>query len=166
MPVCQNCGKEFPNKINVEGKDIRLSGRKFCPDCSPLGGRNRRSYIVDVPKGRAHCARCDQNKDIAEFHKRPGSGRPLSYCRTCQDDLKRLKFEEKVERAIAAKGGACADCGNVFPACVYVFWSLGGIFQISRAKNMSWKRLKSELEEYELLCLNCAAMRRWAAGEG
>jgi hypothetical protein len=164
MPTCRNCGKDFPNKIIIDGEERRLSGRKFCPSCSPLGSRNRRTYIVNVPPGKAHCARCGEDRDLDEFHKRPGSGRPLSYCRDCQDTVKRLKFEEKLEKAIALKGGACADCGGVFPRTVFKFWRNGSAFQISKAKNMSWKKLRQELEEHELLCLNCGAIRQWESG--
>jgi hypothetical protein len=165
MPICQNCGKEFPNKITVDGHPKRLSGRKFCPECSPLGGRNRRSYIIDVPAGHAHCARCGKDKPLSEFHKRPSTGRPLSYCMACQDAVKILKFEEKLEKAIAWKGGACVDCGGVFPAPVFQFWAEDGPFQISRAKNMSWDRLRRHLEDRDLLCLNCGAIRKWERGD-
>ena len=164
MPTCGNCGKDFPNKITINGETKRLSGRKFCPSCSPLGGRNRRSYIVNIPAGKAHCARCGEDKHPDEFHKRPGSGKPLSYCRRCQDAVKILKFEEKLEKAIALKGGACVDCGGVFPTPVFRFLSGDKAFQISKAKNMSWERLQKELETYELFCLNCSAIRKWEKG--
>jgi hypothetical protein len=75
--------------------------------------------------------------------------------------VKLLKFEEKIDKAIALKSGSCASCEGIFPTPVFRFWSEKGVFQISRAKNMSWERLKEILEKYELLCLNCMTIRNW-----
>jgi len=161
MPKCSNCGKDFPNQINVDGKTVRLSGRKFCLDCSPFGSNNRRSYIVSPPEGKAYCVRCNSEKDLEEFHLRRSSGKPLSYCKQCQESVKRAKFEEKVEAAVAMWGGICADCQGMFPSPVFRFWKGGKVFAFSRAKNMSWDRLVRELEGHEMLCLNCAAVRDW-----
>lgn len=163
MPKCENCGKEFPNKIEVDGQVRRLSGRRFCLECSPLGANNRRSYIVATAPGRAFCARCQQEKDRGAFHSRKG-GQPLSYCKACQEEVKRLKFEEKVEQAVALKGGACADCGNTFPTPVFEFLREGNELPLSMVKNMSWERFRQMLEGCEMLCHNCGALRKWARG--
>ncbi len=164
MPKCRNCGKKFPNKIEVDGQMRRLSGRRFCPDCSPLGGNNRRSYIVAAEPGKAFCARCQKPKDRSEFHSRKGGLRPLSYCKTCQEEVKILKFEEKIEKAVALKGGTCADCGQTFPAPVFEFRDGDHTFPIGKAKNMSWEKLRVALEGCEMLCRNCGALREWAHG--
>jgi len=164
MPVCGNCGKKFPNKIEIEGQTRRLSGRRFCLECSPLDGNNRRSYIVSTAPGKAFCARCQQEKDRGEFHSRKGGNRPLSYCKKCQEIVKRLKFEEKIEKAVAMKGGACADCGNTFPTPVFEFLCDGKELPLSMVKNMSWERFRKMLEGCEMLCRNCGALRAWARG--
>jgi len=161
MPDCKNCGKKFPNKIKVNDTIIRLAGRKFCPDCSPIGGRNRRSYIINPAPGMAHCVRCEAEKNLDEFHIRPNTGRPLSYCKTCQEDVKRIKLLERIEKAVALWGGACADCQGEFPATVFRFWRRCDQIPLSRGKNMSWERFLKMLEGCELLCLNCGAMREW-----
>jgi hypothetical protein len=163
MLKCRNCGKDFPSKIEAGGKARRLSGRLFCLECSPLDGNNRRSYVVAAEPGKAFCIRCQQSKDCGEFHRRKG-GRPLSYCKGCQEQVKNLKFEEKIEKAVALKGGVCADCGSSFPAPVFEFVSAEGALPLSIAKNMSWERFCRILESREMLCRNCSALRAWAGG--
>jgi hypothetical protein len=139
----------------------QLSGRRFCLECSALDGYNRRTYIIDIDEGQAFCARCQQQKPRNEFYSRK-SGKPLSYCKSCQDKIKNLKFEEKIEKAIALKSGTCADCGQTFPAPVFEFLYKEQVLPISMVKNMSWERFLKVLERCEMLCRNCGALREWA----
>jgi hypothetical protein len=148
--------------VEVDGHIWNLASRRFCPACSPLGQRNRRTYIVAAEPGKAFCARCQKHKDRGEFHSRQGGSKPLSYCKTCSEEIKTLKFEEKIEKAVALKGGACADCRQPFPAPVFEFYRDGQVFPISKAKNMSWENLKATLEGHEMLCRNCGVLREWA----
>jgi hypothetical protein len=161
MPICKNCNKEFPNKIIVKSEIFNLTGRKFCPDCSPIGSRNTRSYIVKLQENEAFCIRCKQIKNKDEFYARKNNGKPFSYCIDCQELVKKLKLEEKLERIIQIRGGACQDCGQVFPSPVYDFYSEDNTFHISKARNMSLERLLIELEKYIMICKNCIAIRKW-----
>jgi hypothetical protein len=120
--------------------------------------------MADPEPGKAFCARCQEHKDCGEFHARK-NGRPLSYCKACAETVKDLKFGENLERAAALMGGVCADCGHPFPAPVFEFHRGGKVFPISRAKNMSWENLRARLEDHEMLCRNCGAMRKWEAGD-
>jgi hypothetical protein len=160
MPICKNCNKEFPKKININGDVYFLSGRKFCTDCSPIGSRNTRSYIINLQENEAYCARCNEVKGKENFYIR-NNGKPFSYCISCQDKVKQLKLEEKIERIIQDRGGACQDCETVFPSPVYDFYSEDKVFHISKAKNMSIERLMEELSDYIMICKNCCAIRKW-----
>jgi hypothetical protein len=164
MPTCKNCKKEFPNKINTKGQVYVLTGRKFCPACSPLGGKNTRTYIVDLKENEAFCARCQEVKSKDEFYIRKDSGKPFSYCIKCQSEVKLLKLEEKLERIVEERGGICQDCGLSYPTPIYEFYSDEKIYQLSKAKNMSLERLKEELKDYIMLCRNCSAIRQWVRG--
>lgn len=165
MPTCKNCGGKFPNKIKENGQTHSLTGRKFCPGCSPIGGRNTRTYIVEVQHGKAFCARCQETKDTKEFYLRKENGRPFSYCRDCQKQIKELKLQEKLNRIVEERNGACFDCGVTFPDVIYDFYKEGKIYHISRAKNMSLQKLKEELKDYLMLCKNCCALRKWELGD-
>ena len=160
MPICQNCKKKFLNKIKKKGKIYNLTGRKFCLECSPLGGRNTRSYIIELKENEAFCARCNQIKDKKEFYLRKNS-KPFSYCRKCQDEVKKIKFEEKLETLIEHFGAICQDCQNSYPIPIYEFFKDGKSYSIGKIKNMSLKRAMIELQGSILLCKNCKAIRDW-----
>lgn len=161
MPICKNCKEEFPNKINVNGQDHVLTGRKFCTKCSKLGSKNTRSYIVELKENEAFCVRCQKIKSKSEFYIRRGNGKPFSYCVKCQNKVKMLKLEEKLERIVEESGGVCKDCEISYPTPVYEFYSEDKIYQLSKAKNMSLERLKEDLKDYTMLCRNCSAIRQW-----
>lgn len=161
MLICHNCNKEFPNKIIINSKSYNLTGRKFCPDCSPIGSRNTRSYIIKLNENESFCSRCNQIKSKEGFYIRKNNYKPFSYCISCQEEVKNLKLEEKLDRIIQIRGGACQDCGNVFPAPVYDFYSEENIFHISKARNMSFEKLLTQLENYIMICKNCSAIRKW-----
>lgn len=161
MPICNNCGNRFPNRIIRDGEMVSLSGRKFCLECSPLGGKNTRSYIVKLQDGEAFCARCQQVKGKNEFYSRKGNGKPLSYCIQCQSELKSLKFQENLERLIQDRGCACQDCGVSYPACVYEFYLEGKVYNLGKAKGMSFEKLAAGLRDHAMLCRNCSALRDW-----
>lgn len=42
MNICKNCGKEFPNRININGKIHVINTRSYCLECSPFGKHNIR----------------------------------------------------------------------------------------------------------------------------
>jgi len=162
MKICKNCGQQFPVKINIDGQIKYLTSRKFCLKCSPLNGHNRRTYIIKVEDGKAYCARCQEIKNKSEFYIRKGSGKPFSYCISCQEKVKNLKFDEKIERIIQERGGVCRDCGVSYPIPVYEFYSDKNIYRLSKARNMSLQRLKEEIKNYIMLCKNCSTIRKWA----
>lgn len=164
MIKCANCNEEFEEKLVLEdGRSISLRTRRFCPKCSPIGGGNNRTYIVDVPEGCAYCVRCEQAKDKSEFYTRK-NGNPLSYCAECQKEVKLLKMQENLERIIEERGGACADCGCLYPPPVYEFYKEGKTYQLSKIRNMSLCKIRNELRHHEMLCKNCCAIRNWEAG--
>jgi hypothetical protein len=161
MRICKNCNKEIPSKVEINGKIMYLSNRKFCLICSPLKNNNTRSYIIKLNNNEAFCARCQKIKNKEEFYIRKSNKRPFSYCIKCQTKVKDLKLQEKLERIIEERNGSCADCGMSFPIPVYEFYSDSGIYHLSKAKNMSLQRIRDELKNYIMLCLNCSAIRKW-----
>lgn len=80
----------------------------------------------------------------------------------CKDIICELHDEEKIklkEKLIAYKGGKCQNCGyDKNCPSVYDFHNKdlnGKDFEITSIK--SFKELKVEIEEYELLCCRCHA---------
>ena len=162
MPICQNCDKEFPNRMKIDNKFRNLSSRKFCPACSPIDSNNTRSYIVELKENEAYCPRCNEIKNKNDFYVRKNNKKPFSYCIECQKQVKNIKFQEKLERVVEERSGVCVDCGICYPITVYEFYSEEkGKYQLSKTKNMSLMKVKDELKNYVMLCLNCCAIRRW-----
>ncbi len=161
MPICKNCQKKFPNKLMIDNKAHYLSGRKFCPNCSPIGTRNTRTYIIKKSDNEAFCPRCAQIKNITEFYTRK-NGKPFSYCMDCQEEIKDLKFQENLERIAELKGVVCQDCGILYPIAIYDFYNNGEVYQISKIRNMSFGKIKELFRDYAMLCKNCCALRQWA----
>lgn len=161
MPICQNCKREFPNNIKINNKSYNLASRKFCIECSPLGARNTRSYIIELQENEAFCAKCLKIKNKKEFYIRKDSSRTFSYCMECQKEVKNFKLQEKLERIVEERGSVCADCSGCFPIPVYEFFYEGKIYLTSKFKNMSLERIREELKNYIMLCLNCCAIRKW-----
>lgn len=163
--VCQNCGHTSEKVIEIEGKKYNLFGRKFCLSCSPFNARNTRSYIVKTREDESYCVKCQQIKNKKEFYIRKDSKRPFSYCISCQNENKELKLQEKLERIIEERNGACIDCGSMFPPNVYEFYKNGKTFSISKAKYLSLQKLKDSLQDHVMLCANCCRIRQWELGK-
>lgn len=163
MLICQNCNREFPAKIEIDGKIYNLLSRKFCTDCSPIGARNTRSYIVELKENESFCPRCGEIKDKSEFYARKNNGKPFSYCKKCQEKVKEIKMKEKIELIVEHFGGCCNDCKNFFPSVVFNFYFDGKIYKISGIRNMSFERAITDLRDYIMLCKNCCEIRKWEA---
>ena len=118
---------------------------------------------MDTQNAVSLCVRCQESKDVSKFYARK-NGKPLSYCMQCQKAVKILKMRENLERIVEERGGACFDCGGVYPLPVYEFFKDGKIYQLSKTRNMSLSKIKSELEHHEMLCKNCCAIRNWESG--
>jgi|3_EtaG_2_1085321.scaffolds.fasta_scaffold02968_2 hypothetical protein len=158
---CLNCKSVIPSQIKIKNKIVRLTSRKFCLECSPLGSRNTRQYIIDTKDNESYCPRCQKIKEIGEFYNI--NNRVASYCKLCQQDVKKIKAEEKLHSLIEMKGSICVDCEIVFPTPVYVFYNGKKKFPVSKIQHLSMKKLIEKLENYFLICRNCKAVREWIA---
>jgi len=157
---CLNCKKKIPSKIKVKNKVIRLTSRKFCTECSPIGSRNTRQYIIETNKNESYCPRCEEVKQVDEFYNI--NNRIASYCKICQHKVKKIKAEEKLHTLVEMKGGSCCDCGYIFPIPVFMFYNGEKSFPISKIQHLSIEKLTEKLKDYFLLCKNCKTIREWA----
>lgn len=157
--ICHNCKEIIPSKIKIKNKIIRLTSRKFCLKCSPLGSRNTRQYIIEINDNESYCPRCQEIKKIDEFYNI--NNRIASYCKMCQQVVKKIKAEEKLHNLIELKGGSCVDCGFVYPIPVYIFYDGKQKFPLSKIQHLSINKLTEQLKNYFLVCRNCKAIREW-----
>ena len=110
------------------------------------------------------CARCHEDKPVAEFYLRTPGGRRHSYCKSCHNRYTHERFKKRKAEAIAYKGGVCADCGGTFHYSAFEFHhtdptrkELTG----NQLKRASWDKVKAELDGCLLLCANCHRLRHW-----
>ena len=109
------------------------------------------------------CKKCKVEKSFSEYYKHKQKGKNGQvwpyydpYCKVCRRDYQKERVQKIKEQCVEYKGGACQHCGIVDHACVYDFHHIEGKdFSIGKRKNLSFERLKSELDKCELLCANC-----------
>lgn len=160
MPICLNCGNEFPNIAIVNGLKKNLGSRTYCLDCSPWGLRNHKSLHLYKDKGtKKVCSICKKAIPIEEFYL--SKGKRFSYCREC--DRKRVSNNQKELKILAVeyKGGKCCKCGYSTCNSALDFHHLNpkekdfGIAESSRVAFT--EELKKELDKCILVCKNCHA---------
>ena len=133
MPVCRKCGKNFPNRVTVDGKERVVSSRSYCLECSPFGRHNTKKIEFDV----------------TDKHQR----RKQQLSNAVKKRRKVIKH-----RAIEYKGGKCGICGYDKCESALEFHHVdpsSKLFGIGSGDTRSWEIVKAELDKCVLLCSNC-----------
>ena len=149
MPICRQCGVEFPNWWKLEGKRRNISKRKFCLSCSPFGRHNTKA---NNPKSREKlCRRCGEI-DPDKFYKNK-----KILCIACDNIRSVEKQKEMKKRIVEYLGGKCSICGyNKCLRSLHLHHSKGGKdVNFSHIKNWGWERVLVEIVKCELVCSNC-----------
>lgn len=153
MKTCENCGKQFPNHIEIEGKVRNLQRRRYCIECSPFQLHNTR-----------------QLKDKEEFCLNCGKkleGNQTMYCsKSCKTKVLQY-YETQKDRGVERKiylikqaGGCCCRCGYDQNLAALQFHHLNPLekkFKLD-ARNLSnrtWRAVLAESEKCIVLCANC-----------
>jgi hypothetical protein len=132
-----------------------------------------------IPNDHKYCPACASLKEKHLFSKMGNACKECANDRAKKHRLKRRKdvnyiaeFNNKVlengrenkRKAIEYLGGKCADCGGIFPPCVYDFHHLDIAekeYNPSALLNGSrnFEKAKAELNKCILLCSNCHRTR-------
>lgn len=150
MPVCRKCGKQFPNRIVIDGKSHNLCRRKFCLECSPFGMHNTRK----IRDSLYLCSKCGETNPL-KFPK----GR-YTECNKCRSKYNIEKGHEKRDFGIKYLGGKCICCGyDKYPSSLDFHHKdpLQKDPNFATKRGWSMDRLKEELDKCILLCKNCHA---------
>lgn len=131
--------------------------KKYCPACEQLLDKS-----VFTKKGNA-CGSC-ANKRAREWRlvHRQDPEFVKKFNKRVNDKNKTRKLE-----AIEFMGGACQDCGGIFPPSVYDFHHID---MATKDKNPSYvlkgglDKAKAELAKCVLLCSNCHRIRHFEGG--
>lgn len=148
MNICQNCGKEFPNRIILDGKVRVLNRRKYCLECSPFGLHNTSDNM-----GKYRCRFCGET-DSRFF------GVKRTICSKCRSKYNIERGQKHQHDAIVYLGGICRHCGYDDYESAFDIHHIDPTKKdnkFNQHRGWSWDRLKSELDNCILLCKNCHA---------
>ena len=163
MPVCQLCGDQFPNKMEIEGKIRALRNRHYCLQCSPFGTHNTRQLLPFEKTNRniKQCVDCKKILPTEDFPIRDKKYR-RSTCNNCTlIRYRRYTNDRALERktqAVMHLGGQCQHCSKTEPVIIFDFHHLNDSNKeanISTLLCKKWEKIVPELEKCLLLCVNC-----------
>ena len=148
MPTCLMCNQSFPNRLKVGQKIINAQRRKFCLECSPYGAHNTRS-LKSISK-----ASVTQNCKCLLCGKEFLATGTYTRCNYCSVKLRRCRLKLA---GVALLGGKCNTCGwNENPYILeFHHHDKNKEFTISNVMNLSWDKMRHEMEKCTLLCANC-----------
>lgn len=140
MLKCLLCHTNFERYVFIEGKKRNLQNRKYCLNCTPFGKHNNKQ--LHLIKKNCTCEIC------GKAYKKNGKR-----CGYCCVKIRRARIKLA---GIQLLGGKCVMCG-----WDKYIWALDfhhkddKHFNISKKQNISWEKMKSEMQKCELLCANC-----------
>ena len=113
------------------------------------------------------CTICKITKNLTDFYssKRNNKIQYYSECKKCSNKRTVQQLRDKKKKAVEYLGGKCLDCGLVDLPIVYDFHHRNPKekdFQISRFRNFTWNKIKTELDKCDLLCSNCHRKRHFS----
>lgn len=149
MPICKQCGKEFPNFIKIDGKRKDVRKRTLCIECSPYAAKKNGTYKKkkrELIKEKRICKTCGK-----EFFQKT---RALE-CSTCKAKAIRARNKTKIHTYL---GGKCVICG--YNKCsdaldIHHIDPSTKCFDLSSAYHLSFTSLVEEAKKCVLLCSNC-----------
>ncbi len=157
MPLCLQCEKTFPNRVEVDGKIRNMQRRKYCLECSPFGEHNTKK-IHEPEEKRIHtsketrCLKCG-NTAPDNFY-----GTKKHICKQCHNKYTHAKGKEKRMYALEKLGGKCVSCGfNKYPCSLDIHHTDPSIKDehFKSIRGWSLERIDREMESCVLLCRNC-----------
>lgn len=144
MPVCKKCGSEFPDRVKINGIACTLSTRRYCLECSPYGGENRRQLHTYTGEPGV-CVKCGR---ISR------AGR-----RSCGGCYEGARLDKIVSQLHATFDDTCKFCGyklaNGVLRVVVVNKGAMKDMSIRSAANVIKSRKRGEVS-FAMACSNCA----------
>lgn len=169
MKICAKCGKEFPEKIKIDGIWRDLRKRKNCLECSPFGVQTGgRKKIAKEEYGK--CLFC--GKPLATRYQK-------KYCSNqCQRDYEYQEFITKWKKGEVSgtKGDAWIDTSGyirryIFEKfdnkCAECGWSRVNPFTGTlplEIEHIDGDSMNNKEENLTLLCPNCHSLTKTYRG--
>jgi|19_taG_2_1085344.scaffolds.fasta_scaffold63613_2 hypothetical protein len=117
---------------------------------------------------RKTCTRCEEELLIENFYpqqQRGANGQVWKYfdsmCKSCRSQYTHKRRKQNKQKAIEYLGGLCADCEIIDDQVIYDFHHLDPTqkdYSFGK-RNLSFEKMKVELDKCILLCSNCHRKR-------
>ncbi len=142
----------------IEGVRRNLSTRKYCLSCSPRGEHNTKRIHEQPPEGTKQClGGCGNLLPLNSFYEHK-NGQFHSYCRSCDRQRQKNKYQTLKSQAVVYKGGKCMVCEYNRSTAALDFHHLDPDkkdFTLSTRKGTFDAAFRAELDKCVLLCSNC-----------
>ena len=146
--------REIAGKMECSQSNVRYWVKKFGLQLK-RGPRGRDLSRDPNLRLCAHCGEDNQTK----FYERD-----WYYCKKCKNEYTVKRQQVTRAKAIEYKGGHCERCGFGDYNCALDFHHTDPANKDPSFSNMSgwsWSRVKSEIDQCQLLCRNCHAIVHW-----
>lgn len=110
--ICEKCGKEFPFKVDVDGKIRNLCNRKYCLECMPFKSRfiiASKEIKFDLTVGKEIEWECPKH-GITTFVIEQGIC-VRRRCKKCRVDAVTKARRTRKKKLVELFGGGCKICG-------------------------------------------------------
>lgn len=165
MKNCQNCGKEIPTRVVVDGVVKYIYRRNYCLDCRPYGyGQPVDRYRTKQGSQEKRCKTCERWLPLSEFGLKAGRGDNTHLspdCHECNSDRVAQKRQDLKQWVVQYAGGKCEDCGlSDQHESVYEFHHLDPTSKDVSMNNVYSRSVAKRLiSQCVLLCANCHRLR-------
>jgi hypothetical protein len=156
--ICEQCGKQFPIHVKIDGKKRNLCNRKFCLECSPFGNRNTSKYPIKVILNRV-CGETFESEcpkhGFTEFVIEKNLKRR---CKKCRVECVTKSRQKRKCILVEMFGGECKLCGYNKCQQALQFHHVDPTnksFGISKGACRKLEELVEEAKKCILLCANC-----------
>jgi hypothetical protein len=159
MKTCEKCSLQFNNSININGKKINLSRRKYCLVCSPYQSHNTSLPIDRNNIKEKDCSYCKKTKPIEEFRCKDKVKKYYdAWCSNCRREYEKNRWKSRKIEAVKLFDSKCSICGydkNIASLDFHHLDPRQKEFVWNEMSGFEWQKIISELKKCTLLCKNC-----------
>ncbi len=104
------------------------------------------------------CCKCNEIKNINEFHTKGKENRVNSWCKVCVYECQKNRWKDRKRKAVELMGEECQKCGYKSNLSAFDFHHLDPSkkeFGWPKLSHKKWEDIIKELKKCVLLCSNC-----------
>jgi hypothetical protein len=110
------------------------------------------------------CTKCQNEKEVCNFHYKKTEGRHSSWCKTCVYGLQKDRWKARKIKAVNLMGSCCSKCGYDRNYAAFHFHHVDPTeksYEWNKMRGLPWAKVVAELKKCILLCSNCHSETHW-----